>query len=114
MNVSPERRCACNLAFQRCGGHLTSGHSIDRVVHKEYCNRRSSLCRVDKFKKPDRSRVSVTLNREYRQLRPNMFQSRGHCRRPPMCGHYMVEVEVVVGENAATDRVNHYSFLTQT
>src|SRR6185369_3200774 len=97
---------------QRSRSHLSAGHSIDRIIHKEDRNVLAAICRVQNLVAPDRGKVAVALI-AYDDTVGERALYGGSSRGRSSVRHLNVaHVEVVVREDRAPNRVyQHGSIL---
>src|SRR5208283_673603 len=88
------------------GSHLTTGHAVDPVVDQEDGDRLAPVRRVDELGQADGDRVPVSLDREDQEFGVHPLDARHHGRRSSVGGLDGVDVQILVSEDAAPDRVD--------
>ena len=102
--VAAARRGGGPLAEERRRGHLAAGHAVDAVVDEDRGDALPTGRGMDDLRRPDGGQVAVALVSEDEGLRPDAADARGHGRGAAVRRLDEVHVEVVVGEDRATDR----------
>ena len=92
------------LPEQRRRGHLSAGHSVDRVVDEDDGQILTPIRRVDDLRGADGREIPVSLVKNHEVVRVRAFDPGGNGRSAAVGGLHHVDVEVVVHEHAATHR----------
>src|SRR5665648_777763 len=98
LRVSASRRRRAHLSDKRCGGHLSTSHTIDCIIDKDRRYILASGSGMYNLRSTNGSQITITLIRENYLIRMDSFDSRGNSRRPTMSCFLHINVKVIIGQ----------------
>ena len=105
--IAPARRCGRDLSNQGSRRHLATGHAVDAVVDKEYCQLLAPVGRLDGLVQANGSQIAVSLIGDDNGVVLSPGYACSNSRSAAMSGLYVTAVQIVVGENGAAHRTDH-------
>src|SRR4029453_6548964 len=101
-----QRRSDCAGSQRSRRRHLTARHSVDPVIDKEDRDVLTAVGCVQNLVAANRGEIAVALITKNDALRTGAFDPGGDCRGSSVGRLNMTDVQVIVGEDGATYRVD--------